>query len=223
MLGMGAGLALVAALALPAGADRDDNMVVGRANGAKGYNTSLYSTNPTATLSLVNNRTAGAPALDLMVKGGPALAVNTKGWVENLNADFVDGRGVNRLQVLKGWCFEDNAPDGADWSCDAGGFTAPAAGELFASASIDLDYNGSSSNIIECSILVKAGTSAGTYVPSIRKTTLSTGNRWDSCDTDTLLRDIDPGEQVTVRFDVTDVGPTTELKNAVVYWFFVPD
>jgi hypothetical protein len=85
-------IALIAALAVPAAADRDDPMVVGRANGAKGYMTSLYSTNPTATLMLVNNRPAGSPALRLQVKSGPPLTVNTKGLVANLNADLLDGK-----------------------------------------------------------------------------------------------------------------------------------
>jgi hypothetical protein len=83
---------LVVAAAVPVVAAPGDNMKVGRVNGAQGYQTSLYSTNPTATLTVVNNRGAGAPALNLRSKAGPALAVNTKAWIRNLNADYLDGR-----------------------------------------------------------------------------------------------------------------------------------
>jgi hypothetical protein len=65
-------LGLVVALAVPAAADRDDTMVLGRANGAKQYNTSIYSTNNTATLSLHNTNAGGAPALSLHSGSGPA-------------------------------------------------------------------------------------------------------------------------------------------------------
>jgi hypothetical protein len=85
-------IGLVAALVVPAGADRDDNMIVGRANGAKKWNTSLYSTNNTATLSLFNkNGSTGAPALRLHSNIGPALEISSDDWIENLNADLLDG------------------------------------------------------------------------------------------------------------------------------------
>jgi hypothetical protein len=78
--------------ALPAGADRDDNMIIGRANGAKAYHTSLYSTNNTATLSLFNrNGGDGAPALRLHSNKGPALEITSAVLIPNLNADLLDG------------------------------------------------------------------------------------------------------------------------------------
>jgi hypothetical protein len=90
-------------------------MVVGRANGAKGYNTSLYSTNPTATLTVVNNRAGGAPALDLEVKGGPALGVNTSARIDRLNADYVDGYQADTLTRV-GWCGTSTETNG-DYHC----------------------------------------------------------------------------------------------------------
>jgi hypothetical protein len=109
-------LLLIGLVALPAGADRDDPLLAGRANGAKGYNTSLYSTNPTATVTLVNNRGSGAPALDLQVKAGPALAVNTKAWVANLNADLLDGRNAGAFATAG----HDHGPNLGDLSCAEG-------------------------------------------------------------------------------------------------------
>jgi hypothetical protein len=84
-------LGLVAALAVPAAADRDDNMVLGRANGAKKWHTSLYSTNNTATLSLFNKNGTGAPALRLHSNNGPALEITSGNRIVNLNSDWLDG------------------------------------------------------------------------------------------------------------------------------------
>jgi hypothetical protein len=106
-------VALTVALVVPAVADKGDNMIVGEVNGAKGWQTSLYSTNPTATLTLVNNRAAGGPALNLSVKKGPPMVVDTTARVMQLNSDYVDGYSANALTRI--WtCSTADAPDDAD-------------------------------------------------------------------------------------------------------------
>jgi hypothetical protein len=167
-------LGLVAALALPAGADRDDTMVVGRANGAKGYNTSLYSTNPTATLTVVSNRTGGAPALDLQVRAGPALAVNTSARVPKLNADYVDGYQANMLSRIAE-CGTDDANNGY-YSCVMN-MDLPRPGHVLLIGSAETWTATTGIDAFWCDFSVlPAGDSAWTYLPESARRIEINGN-----------------------------------------------
>jgi len=80
---------------LPAIAATGDNMIIGRRNGA-GSPTKLVSGNAITTMRITNG--GMAPALDLRTNPGvPPMAVDRAAWVQNLNADLLDGRQANEL------------------------------------------------------------------------------------------------------------------------------
>jgi hypothetical protein len=146
-------VALVAAVAVPvyAGVGRDTNMTIGRANGALAYNTSLYSTNNTATLSLYNkNGSTGAPALRLHSNIGPALEITSSDRIPNLNADLVDGLSADSL-ARAGWCVTDNATDGeTTFDCTIT-IDAPASGWLTLSGSTWVNNQTGTTYEVTCS------------------------------------------------------------------------
>jgi hypothetical protein len=143
---------VLVAVAIPAGADRDDNMIVGRANGGKAYNTSLYSTNNTATLSLHNRNGGGAPALSLHSNSGPAMAINSNSRILNLNADYTDGWSANALARAAG-CTTDDAPDlQTSYDCTIT-LIAPAAGWITLSGSAQIDNGDTSTRWVTCEYL----------------------------------------------------------------------
>jgi hypothetical protein len=214
-------LVLVAALVVPAGADRDDNMIVGRANGAKGYNTSLYSTNPSATLTLVNNRSGGAPALDLQVKAGPSLAVSTSAWIQKLNADYIDGYQANALVRASG-CGHTDAPDGTDYQCT---FTivAPKPGYVVLGGSADLSYDGTTWDNLSCRYDMSSGVGYGTVPGTSRNLILDSSPAGSNglCATDGWTELTSSGTY-SFRFVVAGVDSHTDLDSAIGTGTFTP-
>jgi hypothetical protein len=219
---------LAVALALPVGALRDDNMIVGRANGAKGYNTSLYSTSNTATLTLVNNRNAGSPALDLQVRAGPALAVNTSAWIQRLNADYVDGYTSHRLRHYGSDCTDEDATDGditANYFCPSHSVDLPGGGTIHASGSVEIFGNTADpyTDNMECVLLIDFN-NAGTWTAiehSRRAVTVHGGDRV-VCAAHAAF-DVAPfqGNQTRLGLMLSAMGSQTDLGSASMHWHYL--
>jgi hypothetical protein len=122
---------------LPADAATGDRMVLGRANQA-GLATKMRSKGP-STLKLINTRGPGGVALELNTPAGiPPMRVNRAAWVQNLNADLLDGRQAWDLTraaygMVDGWAMSPPA----NGHVVATTITAPNAGLLVMSGSFD--------------------------------------------------------------------------------------
>jgi hypothetical protein len=205
--------ALVVAVAVPvyAGVGRDTNLTIGRANGGKAYNTSLYSSNNTATLTLVNTRGAGSPALDLRVSAGPPMQVNSSGRVHKLNADYLDGYQAADMVMVDG-CGR-NTPDlvGQDWSCTMT-LATNRAGYIAMNGSADVwNGDGVTPDTVSCDFQLGGGQARW----SRRDVELGpnpTDRNEDLCATNTMVAV--PKGTHTVVFRVYNVGPLTRVGNA---------
>jgi hypothetical protein len=216
-----AGALIVAAL--PAGADRDDNMIVGRANGGKAYNTSLYSINNTATLSLYNKNGGGAPALRLHSNDGPALAITSADRIVNFNADYVDGYSAHRLLDLADGCGSATIGDPtlSVWTCDTAAAGIPTSGRVLATGSVDIQNNAESDVEIGCEIRRRYNSGLwSTVVGSARDVTVPAWG--DAVCASTTSWWMSNGASLEVRFEVDSINEGVTLGPAHMWWIYVP-
>ena len=68
----------------------------------------------TETQPTVLDKAGTGPALDLQVDNGPALQVNTKAMVPNLNADLLDGQEADAFATKSALSAEETARNAAD-------------------------------------------------------------------------------------------------------------
>jgi hypothetical protein len=195
---------VAAALVLPVAAAPGDPLRAGRVNGARGWNTSLYSTNPTATLTLVNNRTAGAPALSLRVAKGPALEVSNSARIRRLNADYVDGLNANGISRVEGCVTTNVNPDG-NFGCDLT-FAVPKPGFVLLHGSAETATKGTGRDEITCRFLYDDGLGPSPLPGSTRIVNLdSTDATFDTnCSTDGYLYLGSAGTH-TITFSLTGI------------------
>jgi hypothetical protein len=214
-------LVLVMALVVPAGADRDDNMIVGRSNGGKAYNTSLYSTNNTATLSLHNKNGSGAPALSLHSNKGPALAVNTSAWIRRLNADYVDGYQANALVRADG-CGHTNAANGTDYECTFK-IEAPKPGIVVLAGSAETTYLGLSSDTVNCQFEMSSGMGYTTVGGTDRNVSLADdAGTWDhNCGTNGIV-ELETAGSYWFKFRLYSVGSSTSVMGVIATGIYTP-
>ena len=59
---------------------------------------------------------ADSPAATFNVVSGAPIKVNSDAWVEDLNADLLDGKHSYQLGVQHGWKSNDNLPDATNWT-----------------------------------------------------------------------------------------------------------
>jgi hypothetical protein len=214
-------IAALTALAVPVAA-RGEPMKAGMVNGARGYMTSLYSTNPNAALRLVNNRPAGEPALDLQVGwGDPPLSVNSNAWIQRLNTDKVDGYDVNDL-FRAGGCGNGTIGDGSVYSYWECSFTiwAPVAGTIAMTGSIELwrtDNDGGDD--VNCRFYVD-DVLARWSRRDVHLGPLMSDKNDENCATETFV-DVDPGVH-TITFQVRELGLRTNYRWAAAFGYFTP-
>jgi len=106
-------IGLLVATALPSTAANGDTMRVGTKNTARNI-TKLIAKNGL----LIEVRGAGRPAITLNTNGGAPIRTNSTVYVENLNADLLDGR--HSYQLRAGWDSKsnDSIADAQVWSTD---------------------------------------------------------------------------------------------------------
>jgi hypothetical protein len=212
----------------PVDAARDDALLAGRANGAKGYLTSLYSTNPSAALRVVNNRTGGAPALDLQVKAGPALTVNTPARIMKLNADYVDGMNAAALQPISAGDSSTDLPDGTAMNGDAltATFDLPGPGMVLATGNVDLFRTDIGSATIGCSLVLEKGGSRAVF-PGSRmyvlpaRTDGGDDNRDENCGTSGAISVSESGTY-SIHLAVSGATANDSAFDGQVWAIFVP-
>jgi hypothetical protein len=217
-------MVLVIALVVPAGADRDDTMIVGRSNGGKAYNTSLYSTNNKATLSLYNkNGSSGAPALALHSNIGPAMSISSTDRIVNLNSDYVDGYGATRLRIMRNGCAHDSIGyPGSDWNCDAGLVTLPRAGIVDMTGSVDIQNNSASDDQVWCYFSVRVDGGTWTKIASSDRDVDIRAGDYGICATDAWYVMPSSGD-LEVRFRIASIGTNTVLGQSSSWWIYIPD
>ena len=145
--------------------------------------TALRSASNGSTLQLQN--TSGATALDLRTKAGvPPLKVNRATRVPRLNADRVDGKHANQLIRAAFGSTEDAADDDGDAVTTT--ITAPAAGILVMSGSIESFADEGQEDFFSCRLTVGGSVVTGTERDSKVHDSGAdhTSNNEENCSTD---------------------------------------
>jgi hypothetical protein len=147
--------------------------------------------------------------------GVPPLQVNQQAWVENLNADMVDGRDAASL--MRGeFCAEDDATDFTDYSCTMN-ITAPAAGYIFMAGSVDL-WRTESGDLMHCKFTLDTADVVGSLMEMDHN--LAQGNGEENCHSTAGVA-VAAGPH-TVTFEMKSVNTTTKLGDVGAYAFYVP-
>lgn len=212
---VGAVVAAVLMMSLPAVAAAVGNLVLGRANTVDAVTALSGAAN--TNLRLTNTQT-GAPALDLRVTPGSApLKVNSSGLVARLNADRLDGKQLYQVRPFVGGCSSGNLPGGL-WLCQID-VEIPTAGTLILSGSADAQYTVlTGSSVLNCYFLIDGYAETSTY----RHEVLTPSQQFGFCASEGYRSGLSVGTHTVSFYASSSDSANTPLGSGSAQVLFVP-
>ena len=203
---VGALLATVLVVSMPAGAADGDTMTVGRKN----YGNKVTQIKGKGGVKFWNTTKTGEPAAWFEVVSGPPIAVNSNTKVANLNADYLDNWHISSIApriATAGPAPKGTICSGADCASNVLALTidAPHKGILLIGGHLDLERYVNSDDVVICGFRVDgswilSGTMGRTQVQVGNNASGAYNQEDDCCLTATAL--VEAGEHtVTLRVE----------------------